>query len=325
MESNHHTPHTTPKDFFLHLGVMVSLYAASISLLTLLYSIIDFYFPDHYGYGYFYSLPTREINASIAALFVIYPAFLILARYAERDIQQHPHKKELWIRRWLVYLTLFVAGITMAVDLIVLIRFFLEGELTTKFLMKVVVVFFTSGAIFKYFLYDLKRSRHGKKSMLPFAASAASCVVIATLVLGFSTIGSPFQQRSFRLDEIRIQNLSEITQQIIYYRQNYGDVPETLNDLGKNGFVVPQDPDTAQDYPYTKKTDMTFELCASFERPTRPIDIDARNRIQKPIAPGHSQGYEWGHPAGRTCFAREIFPDQVRPAGAPFEKPAPAF
>lgn len=311
MEHTQHKIHATPQDFFLNLGVMVALYATVISLLTLLYAIINFYFPDQYIVDYYYFLSSGQINGGIAALFVLFPLFIILASVAERGWKKHPEKREIWIRKWLVYLTLFVAGATMAGDLIALISRFLGGELTTRFLLKVVVVFLLTGSVFAYFMYDLRRKVHEKKSMLPLFAGAATVLILITLAFSLSIIGSPFKQHSYRMDEQRIINLNDITQNAIYYRQNYKDVPQTLADLSKNGFVVPLDPATMQPYEYRRISDMKFELCANFELVTRPIDIDGRNRVQKPIKPGFSEGYEWGHAAGKTCFEREIFPDQI--------------
>ena len=312
MEHTSSKTHTTPKDFFLHLGVMAFLYAAAISLLTILYGIINFYFPDKVAYDYYFAGAASTINGGAAAFIVTFPVFLILARLTEADMSKYPQKRELWIRKWLVFLTIFVAGITMVVDLIALIRYFFEGELTMRFLVKVLVVFLTSGAVFSYFMYELKSAAHKRTRILWTLAVVSSGVALGVLCLSFTVIGSPFNQRSYKLDETRVQHLSDITQNIIYHRQNFGDIPEALNALEQNGFVVPRDPETGADYEFRRISDMKFELCATFNLPTRPIDVDARNRIQKPIPPGYSPGYESGHGIGRTCFERQIFPDQVR-------------
>ena len=328
METTHQKIRTTPKDFFLHLGVMVALYATSISLISLLYGIINYYFPDQYAYDYSFTGSVSSINGSIAALFVLFPTFLILARTAEKDMRSHPEKRELWIRKWLIYLTLFVAGVTMAVDFIFLIQYFLEGDVTTRFLIKVITVFLTTGAIFCYFMYDLKRNIHKNKSMLALFVAVASFIVIATLGLSFSIIGSPLEQRNFKLDETRVQQLSDLTQQVIYYRQTFGKVPEQLTDLAKNGYNEPRDPKTGNQYEFKRISNMKFELCATFERETRPLDVGARDGMTRPLMPGIAHGYVWKHTMGKTCFEREIFPDQIsEKPGMPIEKfhPAPAI
>jgi hypothetical protein len=169
-------------------------------------------------------------------------------------------------------------------------------------------------------MYDLRRNIHEKKSLLPLYATIASLVVIATLCLSFLIIGSPFEQRVYRLDETRVMDLSNISQQIIYHRQNYKVVPETVSALEQTGFFVPRDPETRADYEYRRISDMKFELCATFSRQTRPVDINKGTRAQKPVIVGMtpeagrnpSVPYEWDHTEGRNCFEREIFPDQIR-------------
>ena len=46
MEIENQKPKTTPRDFFLNLGSMLTLYVVTISLLNLLFSIIEKLLPD---------------------------------------------------------------------------------------------------------------------------------------------------------------------------------------------------------------------------------------------------------------------------------------
>ena len=63
-----------------------------------------------------------------------------------RDIVHDATRRDIWVRRWAIVLTLFIAGMTMAMDLIVLLNTFLSGAtLTTPFLLKVVLIFLSSG------------------------------------------------------------------------------------------------------------------------------------------------------------------------------------
>ena len=323
MENTQHKPRTTPKDFFLHLGVMVALYAAVISFITLLYGIINHYFPDVALIGeYYYGGSAYQINGAAAAFIVTFPLFLILARIAERDVTKHPEKRELWIRKWLIFFTLFVAGVTMAVDLIVLVKYFFDGELTMRFFMKVIVIFLISIAIFSYFMYELRNGTKKRSVGLFALATLSSIIALAVLCLSFTVIGSPFEQRNYKLDETRVQHLTEIAYNIISYRTNYGDVPETLAILLRNGFPVQRDPRTGADYEFRRISTMEFEICATFERATRPINAHPSVPKSMPAAIRGGDMYEWDHGVGRTCFEREIFADQVR-TNMPFEKPIP--
>jgi hypothetical protein len=65
----------------------------------------------------------------------------------------------LWIRKWLIYFTLFAAALIIIGDLVTLLNRFLEGELTVRFLLKVLAVFFVAGSVFYYYLWDLRKHK----------------------------------------------------------------------------------------------------------------------------------------------------------------------
>ena len=68
-----------------------------------------------------------------------------------------PEKRNLRIRKWLIYFTLFAAALIIIGDLVALIFSLLGGELTVRFLLKVVTIFFVAGSVFYYYLWDLRR------------------------------------------------------------------------------------------------------------------------------------------------------------------------
>ena len=131
-------PKTTPKDFFLWAGAMVALYVSVFSLITLLFEYTNYAFPD--ALDYYVDPYSGSIRFAMASLIVLFPIFLLLMRLIRNDIVRSPEKRDLWIRRWALYLTVFVAGAAIAIDLITLINYFLGGDLTTRFALKVVIV-----------------------------------------------------------------------------------------------------------------------------------------------------------------------------------------
>jgi hypothetical protein len=132
-------PKTTPKDFFLWLGAMVALYISAVSFILLSHQYIDIWFPNEMiMYGDPYSGPIRF---AIASLLVMFPLFVWLLRMIHQDIRKVPEKKEIWVRRWLVFVTLFIAGLVMAIDIIILINSYLQGDLSIRFALKAGVVF----------------------------------------------------------------------------------------------------------------------------------------------------------------------------------------
>jgi hypothetical protein len=62
---------TTPKDFFLHLGATIALYTTIVAIINLLFSIINYYFPDALAGSYYYN----SMAWPISVLIVVLPIF----------------------------------------------------------------------------------------------------------------------------------------------------------------------------------------------------------------------------------------------------------
>jgi hypothetical protein len=130
---------TTAKDFFLWAGAMVSFYWSVIAFILLMFDYINYAMPNPLSY---YSDPYQSsIPYDMASIIVLFPIYLVLMWCIRRDIRLDASRQDIWVRRWLIIFTLFVAGVTVAIDLIVLLTTFLRGEeLTAAFLLKVLVV-----------------------------------------------------------------------------------------------------------------------------------------------------------------------------------------
>ena len=74
-----------------------------------------------------------------------------------KDMQRNAEKKSSKIRKWLTYITLFITAGVIIGDLITLIFNLLGGELTLRFILKVLTVLLIAGIIFGYYLWDLKK------------------------------------------------------------------------------------------------------------------------------------------------------------------------
>ena len=152
---------TTPRDFFMHLLSIVMLYASAIAFSTLIFQYIDLLIPDIIQ-GNYYGV-TDGIKSvgrgALATLIIVFPVYIWVSWFLNKDYAKNPEKKDLRIRKWLLYFTLFVAAIVIVVDLVTLVRIFLEGGLTSSFLLKVLTVGFVAGSIFGYYLSDIKKSK----------------------------------------------------------------------------------------------------------------------------------------------------------------------
>ncbi len=305
---------TTAQHFFLQVGALVSLYAGVGALLNLLFRVINVAFPQVGTkglYSYFYS--GGSISLPIATLIVTLPLFLVLSAIIQKSFVADPNLREGGLRKVLLYFTLFVAGATIAGDLITLIYFFLDGrDITIAFLLKVFSILVVTGGIFGYYLSDL-RGRLTSQSRNIWRVFAI-LLILVSVVLGFIVIGSPRTQRMLRYDGEKITHLQGIQGQILSYWQNKGTLPESLNDMkdSLSYYTVPVDSQTQEPYGYRVLSQNSFELCADFNKASA-ADLAA---YPSPYSYGYgSNGENWQHEAGRHCFSRTIDPElyPVRP------------
>jgi len=151
-------PSLSARDAFLYLVMFSTLYFGAWNLGSLLFSFIDRAFPEsfrgNYGYGGYNDTVQRW---STAAVIIAFPVFFFMARYIGRQIKRNPFKRLSPARRWLAYLTLFVASATLLGDTTTLIFNLLGGDTTTRFVLKVLVVAAIAGSAFAYYLLDLRK------------------------------------------------------------------------------------------------------------------------------------------------------------------------
>lgn len=306
------TAKVTPKDFFLWLGVIVAVYGGSISLITLLFEYINHLFPDplaYYGDPY-----SGVVRFSMASVIVLIPLGLGLAYLIRKSIIEEPGKAQIWVRRWALVLTLFIAAATVAVDLITLINTFLGGEITTRFLLKVLVVFFVAGGIFLHFFADLKGYWFKYPKRAHLVSGSILTMTIAVVAAGFVIIGSPTDQRLYRFDEQKVSDLQSIQYQVVNYYQQKEEVPESLGELADpiSSYMVPTDPQTKAPYRYEKNGTLSFTLCATFNKESRDLSGKGSYPERDVAYPSMGGGIDenWKHGVGETCFARTIDPER---------------
>lgn len=150
---------TGPKDVFMHLLAIIALYASAGSFIALVFQYINILIPDVLQYGDYYGrvAANRAVRWSIAALVVVFPVYVFTNWYLNKDCSRTPEKRDFRLRKWLIYFTLFASALIIIGDLVTLIYNLLGGELTTRFLLKILTVFFTAGSVFYYYLWDLRR------------------------------------------------------------------------------------------------------------------------------------------------------------------------
>src|SRR3546814_13476334 len=70
---------------------------------------------------------------STASVIIAFPLFTLLARHLARETERQPIKRLSPVRRWLTYLTLFLAAVALICDVTTLVYNLLGGELSVRF------------------------------------------------------------------------------------------------------------------------------------------------------------------------------------------------
>ncbi len=309
-------PKTTAKDFFVWAGAIVAFYWSIIAFILLTFDYINYAFPNALSY---YPVDPYQsgISYEMASIIVLLPIYMLLMWLIHKDIANDPSRKEIWVRRWALILTLFVAGIAMAVDLITLLTTFLNGEaLTTALLLKVFIIFHLEEGVFMHFIADLKGYWDAFPKRRNWVRIGVGTLAIVTIVAGFFIVGTPQQARLQRFDAQKVNDLQNIQSQITTYYQAKQKLPVVITDLNNaiSYGAVPVDAQTQQPYIYQVTGALTFKLCAVFNSKgglnqttyAQPMGITPGG-IESAV-----QDY-WQHDAGQVCFARTIDPSFYPP------------
>jgi hypothetical protein len=258
------------RDAFIYLLASGTLATWIIALGSLCFAAIDRQWPDPVQYGRSYFFAT-----DLASLLVAFPVFMLVSRVAVRDVREDASKREAPVRRWLTYLSMLIAASVVIGDVITFLAYLLQGEITMRFVSKVLVVFVLATGVFWYYFASLRTDQ--RDSRFAYAAYAAAA---AGLVIGFWLLGSPAQQRDIGADRRRIEHLRGIAAEL---HARGGTPPSSLQELNSPRM----DPVTGNAYDYRPLEGTRYELCAVFGAASPQ---DSRQLSM------------WRHEAGRHCF-----------------------
>ena len=103
--------------------------------------------------GIAYIILTKETGLTLYQSVPIKFRYRFIDTFRKRD----PSKRASKVRKWMTYMTLFIAASVTIGALITLVYNFLAGELTLRFLLKILTVSIISIALFGYYLWDLRQ------------------------------------------------------------------------------------------------------------------------------------------------------------------------
>ena len=307
---------------FVLLGIIAG------ALGALFYQIINHYFPDALMsktlYGYRESFSFAAIHYAMSALIIGFPIYCLSMYLWLKGFKKDKEKNESKLTKWLTYLILFVVSITIIGDLIALVYTFLQGELSMRFFLKTLTIFFITGIIFSFYFLERRKVQYHKvvpQNIFKIFGWAVTGIVLVAIIVGFVIVGAPSKERKRGFDRQRIRDLNELTTCINGYAQKYRRLPSSLNELKDTATysycAKEKDPETQKPYTYRVIThpktngivyDGEFELCANFALESK----EETNEEGKFSYFMNNRSNRWeNHSAGRNCnkiTARLRFP-----------------
>jgi type II secretory pathway pseudopilin PulG len=298
-------------DIVINFFSFILLGITATALGTLYFQVINHFFPDVLDTTAWYvaGASTDAIHYATAALFIGFPLYYAALRLWFRKFREDEGRVESKLSKWLTYIVLLVAAVTIVGDLITLVYTLLQGEITARFFLKALVILGLAGGIFGF--YYLERRKIQYRANIPQYVFqrfgiGTSALVIVGIVLGFIVGGSPMSERDRSLDDTRSNHLSTLAGCIEQYAQSYQHLPAALDDFREyNEFNYclssMNDPETGEVYGYRIVTPSLlegsmpvgeYELCAQFT-------LQSNTTQSATLYGGSSVWYE--HGPGRSC------------------------
>lgn len=291
---------------FILLGIVAT------SLGSLYFQVINHFFPDALDASNWYLAGYRSntIHYATAALIIGFPLYYAALRLWFRKFRDDEGRIESKLSKWLTYLVLLAAAVTIVGDLITIVYTFLQGEVTVRFFLKALVILALAGGIFGFYFLERKKIQY--RADIPrsvfqrFGIGTAAAVVVG-IALGFAASGSPLTERDRSLDATRAQHLSSLSSCVEQYSLNFGRLPASLEEfqnLNEYNYCLSslRDPETGAEYDYrvvaparTVGNVMVgeYELCATFALETEAETTRGVN--------GYGPDVWSVHGTGRSC------------------------
>lgn len=301
---------------FILLGIIVS------ALGSLFFEIINRYFPDaviNAGLGSVVS--SDAVHYAMAALFVGTPLYFIAIRLWFRRFREDDARAESRLTKWLTYLVLLIAAITIVGDFIAILYTFLQGEVSVRFFLKTIVILGISGMVFGFYFLERKKIQYKKdisQKVFQFFGWGLFGIVMLGIVLGFLAVGSPALERNRTFDARRETDLETLAVCVRGYTQDFSRLPKALSDLKQSSqyghCLSLRDPETGIPYGYRIVKDVAspqdgneaqFELCAVFSLETKESDVTNRRELYA-VPTGAVLG-KWNiHTSGKNCTTETV-------------------
>jgi uncharacterized protein YpmS len=273
----------------------------------IMYSIIDKTVPD--ALSTFVGNYDSQLKFAISALIIATPIFYILSSLIFKGLRKEEIEKDSGVRRWLTYFIILVSSLIILGVFIATINNFLSGELTSRFILKAITIFFLSATVFSFYFYDIKREDLRKKDLVTKLFFFISLgLILAAFIAAFFFVESPKTARARRLDQIVVNNISNLESLVNSYYDRYKKLPDNLEAVKaeKDIYLDPNtliDPETKQAIVYQKLGEKDFQFCANFR-----LDSVRDNNGAYPLAVSYpTYPGDKNHAAGYQCLKGNLW------------------
>jgi len=286
---------------FFYLLSLIALVFMAVSTGMIVFQIINKYIPDLINqYSGRYS--DEIMKFAISALIISTPIFYVISRIIHKSLFRGELGRDSGVRRWLTYFILLVASGVMIGWAIAIINNFLDGELTTKFILKALTALIIAAGIFSFYLYDIRRAEvAGKKSVIIKTYFIISLIVVlAAFVASLFVVESPTKTRDRKMDQKIINTFSTMDRCVDQHWQENDNLPENLDQILNNcSYAFPEkvrEQIESNKIEYKKGEDNNYELCAHFR---------TSNKSEKDGMFIEPELKSYLHDAGWQCLSRE--------------------
>ncbi len=153
--------YTSARETFLYLVMFMTLAITAVSVGTIAFQLINKWLPDALmSYDGSLMYIQDMIRNAAAALIIAFPIFAWIHTILTRATQKNPELQLSRPKVVITYLTLFIASAFIIGDLIALVNSVLAGDLTHRFVLKVLTILVIAGGIFWYYLTDLRNAEN---------------------------------------------------------------------------------------------------------------------------------------------------------------------
>lgn len=142
------------RDAFVYLLSFVTLGIWTQALGEIGFVLINHVLPDPLSRS---SDSSFQVAFCLARLLVAYPLYLLLMRKILKELSVYREKTYSGVRKWLTYVALLVVALVGIGTLMAFLTSFLRGELTARFLLKVLVILAIDGTVLVYYYQWIQR------------------------------------------------------------------------------------------------------------------------------------------------------------------------